>query len=202
MKVTDIAAQQRRSDRYSVFVDGSYAVSLGQNELLESGLRIGDEVTLERLQQLEVQSLRGKALDRAYKFLTYRPRSVFEVRTYLKRKEYDEPIVEYVIDRLQQYRLLDDAVFASEWIENRQLLAPRSRQKLKAELREKGVSTDVIETAITTSGVGDAETAARVITEKRLLYRYDDERKVVQYLMRQGFSLDAVKAAMRQLQQD
>jgi regulatory protein len=199
--VTGIAPQQRRKDRYAVHVDGVYRFSLSQNQLVAAGLRVGDTLTEDQIAAFQDSAEVGKALDRAYSYLSYRLRSSSEVITYLRGKEYSEECVQRVILELTQNHFIDDARFASEWIENRQILNPRSRIQLRAELQKKGIAPDVIEDALQQIDP-DAEVAAIValIESKRLLQRYDDQRKLIQYLASKGFRFDAVSAALEQLE--
>ena len=56
MKITNIAQQKRRKDRFSIYCDGKYEVSLSENQLLEARLRIGDELSESDLARLLDQS--------------------------------------------------------------------------------------------------------------------------------------------------
>ena len=58
-----------------------------------------------------------KAKDAAYRYLSYRARSVAEVRDKLKEKDFAAEVVAEVIDDLQRQKLLDDREFARRWIE-------------------------------------------------------------------------------------
>lgn len=201
MKVTGIKAQKHRPDRYSIYIDGQYTTSLSENQLLDSQLRVGDEINDSRLEELTATSDFGKALDRVYTFLSYRPRSRQEITVYLRRKQYDEDMAEAVLTRLESAGYVNDQQFAADWVESRQLLNPRSRRQLQAELASKGVSQDIIEQAL--SGLQDSEdveSAYRVVTEKRLLKRYDDRQKLMRYLSSKGYSYQTIQAVLERLE--
>jgi NUDIX domain. len=53
MKITAITQQVKRTDRYSIFVDGKYAFSLSESGLLASGLAVGQELTPAELKKLK-----------------------------------------------------------------------------------------------------------------------------------------------------
>ncbi|MYK39759.1 MAG: RecX family transcriptional regulator, partial [Gemmatimonadetes bacterium] len=88
-----------------------------------------------------------KAKDAAYRYLSYRARSVAEVRDKLKEKEFAAEIVAEVIADLQRQQLLDDREFARRWVEARLPRAYGAR-KLAQDLRHKGVATGVIDEVI------------------------------------------------------
>jgi hypothetical protein len=50
MKITDIKQQVKRQARYSIFVEGKYAFSLSEPELMKSGIQIGRDYTEEELE--------------------------------------------------------------------------------------------------------------------------------------------------------
>lgn len=199
-RITNITAQQRRKDRCSLYIDGSFRLSLSQAQLLDAGLRVGDALSEPQIEELLAASEFGKALDQTYSYLSYRARSKHEVITYLRRKDYDDELSAQVVAELEQRRLIDDQRFATQWIEERNLLSPRSRYQLRGELREKGLAAEIIQAAL--EGVDQtAETASVVslITNKHLLQRYGDQRKLIHHLAGKGFPIDTIKAALEQL---
>jgi len=52
MIVTGIERQKKQPGRYSIFVDGEFAVGVGSEVLLAAGLRKGDEITTGTLDRL------------------------------------------------------------------------------------------------------------------------------------------------------
>ena len=199
-KITDITQQQRRKDRFSFFIDGTFRLSLSQNQLVDSRLRIGDEIAEERIEQLLATSEYGKVLDRTYNFISYRMRSRQEVAQYLRRKGCDDELSGQVMDELERRKVIDDKRFAQEWVEMRQLSAPRSRRQLETELRQKGIATTIIETVLaTTDPDEEIQIIIRLIHDKRLRQRYGDERKLIHHLSGKGFSYTTIKAALERL---
>jgi regulatory protein len=198
VKITAITQQQGRKDRFSVFADGVYIFSLSQAQYTDMGLRVGDEVSPEQLANFLRLSEVGKALDVAYRFLSYRFRSRQEMILHLKSKRYDASLIDEVIQALESQDLLNDVRFANEWIANRQLLNPRSHRELKAELRQKGVSSEAIENALTTLEPDAEEVALEALmSKKKLRSRYADQRKLVHYLSAKGFSNETIRKALQ-----
>lgn len=198
--VTNITQQRRRKDRFSVYIDGSYRLSLAQDQLADAALRVGDELSDADIARLAQQSEVGKALDRAYNYLSFRARSRQEMVRYFRRRQYDDELIEFLVRRLEAQDLINDERFAREWVEARQLASPRSRIHLQAELREKGITSDTIEAAVTSPAATDEATAIKaLISGKRLRQRYPENQKLMRYLAGKGFRFDAIKAAVEQL---
>ena len=195
--VTDIQQQKKDSSRYSVYIDGEYVFGLDGLDFSASSLRIGQELSQAEIEEWQSRSAEGKAYNAAVRYLSYRQRSEAEVRKYLRDKGYDDTTSQLTIERLLKLGMIDDAAFATSWISDRMRLKPRSRFKLTAELREKGISADVIEAAMSELGHDDELEALRgVIAKKRR--SYESETKLVQYLGSLGYNYGLIKEAMEE----
>lgn len=196
MKITDIKAQVKRQGRYSVYVDEKYSFSLSENELLTVGLRIGQEYSAEEFENLKQKAVLDKAYMRAYDLLSRRARSEWELRDYLKRKDYDTPTINDIVKTLQGKGYIDDAKFAESWVRNRRLLKATSKMRLRQELKQKRVSDDVITIALEEDETSERDVLRDLVQRKRQQTRYQDKDKLMQYLLRQGFRYDDIKEVL------
>lgn len=195
--VTKIQTQKKQGDRFSIYLNEEYGFSLSGLDLSVSGLRVGQELSEDEVSEWQSRSEEGKAYNAAVRFLSYRARSQREVRDYLGRKEYPEPVIDAVVERLTASRLLDDIRFAQAWVADRMALRPRSRRVLTQELRLKGVGQDDITVALEGISEDDyASTLKRIVDKKRREPRFADNKKLTQYLMRQGFGFADIKLAL------
>lgn len=200
MKITAIKQQVKRTDRYSVYVDGDYAFSLSEGALLEQRLISGQELDAQQLAALKETSGNDKAYGNTLRYVAMRPRSVGEVRDYLRRKEIDEPVAVQIIERLTRVGLLDDLAFARMWVANRRLLKATSLRRLRMELKQKHLSPGIIDQVLAEDETDD-RTALRQLAQKKRV-RYSDDVKLMQYLARQGFGYDDIKTVLAELEQD
>lgn len=188
-------------------VDGKYRLSLDIAQYADLGVRVGKEYTDDELVELETESQFGKLYARALEYCLMRPHSAKEVRDYLYRKTRDTrtktgdvkpgvsaEITVRVFERLVKRGYVDDEKFARYWIENRNMTKGASQRKLTAELRSKGVASEIIERLLQLSDRTDNDELQKVIAKKRR--RYTDDQKFMQYLARQGFSYDDIKQAL------
>lgn len=207
MKITAITIQAKNKNRVNVMVDGTYRLSLDVAQYADLGVRIGKDYTEEELTALETESSYGKVYGRALEYCLMRPHSAREVRDYLYRKTRDTrtktggvkpgvspEITERVFARLVEKGYVDDEKFARYWVENRNLSKGASRRKLTAELRSKGVSSEIIERLLQETDRSDTGELQKIIARKRA--RYPDNQKFIHYLARQGFSYDDIKQAL------
>ncbi len=194
LKVTSIKQQEKRKDRYSVFVDGKYSFSLSENALLDSKLASGRELDKSELDGFKQLSADDKLYGNALRYAATRLRSEWELREYLRRKQAAPEAADVVMGKLQRIGFVDDAAFAQAWVDNRRAIKPSSKRKLQQELKAKRISDDLINQMLS-GGEDNEQTALREIIErKRRQAKYrDDPTKLMQYLVRQGFSYDDVK---------
>ena len=196
MTITAIKQQVKRSDRYSVYLDGVYSFSVGENELLKLGLHTGQDISAAELVLFQQESEAGKLLDKTLNLLSIRPRSEWEVRDYLRRKQAAPEISEIIVNKLTKNKYLNDEQFARLWVENRRLLKPTSRRKLTLELKQKRINSEIIEAVLADdkSAVDEREILRTLVEKKR--HRYPDNLKLMQYLARQGYGYEDIKAVL------
>ncbi|HET8669667.1 MAG TPA: RecX family transcriptional regulator [Candidatus Saccharimonadales bacterium] len=199
MRITNIQPQLKRPDRYSVFVDGKYAFSLSESGLLAQGIVVGQELDASSLIGLKEASSADKAYGNALRYTAMRPRSEWEVGAYLRRKAVDKPTAEHIIQRLKGAGLLNDAGFARAWISNRRLLKSTSKRRLRLELKQKQVPEAIIDQALREDEVTELDVLRELIKKKR--ERYPDRNKFIQYLARQGFGYDDIKAVLNEAEE-
>lgn len=206
--VTDIKEAVRDKNRVNISINEKYFCSLDISQVVDLHIKIGRELDEEELAALKRASDFGKFYARALEYALMRPRSQKEIRDYLKRKTldrkvrvknqktgeyqtwirrgYDESLVEPVLQRLTERGYVDDHRFATAWIENRNVGRGTSIKKLRLELQQKGISSQIIDEVLAESSRDDHEELRKVILRKAK--KYPDEQKLIQYLLRQGFN--------------
>lgn len=193
--VTAIKKLQKRTDLYAVFIDGSFYCSLPADVLSARKIAVGSTLSRGDCELLLQQSNLGKVYSRALNYLALRPRSEYEMRVYLHRKNVPDKDIKSVIDKLYGYNYLDDQAFASAWVRSRQLLKKRSNAVLRLELKQKGIS-DVIIATVLEGAESEANVLRELIHKKRRIARYKDNKLLEQYLLRQGFRYSLIKEVL------
>jgi regulatory protein len=200
VKITAIKQQVKNPDRASIFVDGKYSFSLTLDELVRERLASGQELDETQLKLLKKLSEEGKLRMKALNWVLLRPHSIREFRDYLYRKKAEPELIDALVEEFEGKKYLDDAAFARWWYEQRSA-GNRSDRYIRSELMKKGVSREALD-EVMREMVEDPETSEEdrlqtLIAKKRRLSRYAaDETRLMQYLVRQGFSYDTVKRAM------
>ena len=200
MRITAIEPQPR-SRRFTLRLDGVPAIPVSREVLARFGLRAGGEVSDERLREVQEAEAHHAALSSALRLLAYRPRSESELRGRLARAGIAPRVLEAVVARLRELRLLDDAAFAGGWVEARDRMSPRSRRLLAAELRAKGVPPAVAQRSA--AFVDEAAAAYRATQKRATALRgapyADFRRRLGDLLLRRGFDYETAQEAVRRL---
>lgn len=142
----------------------------------------------------------------ALRQLTIRARSREELARALARKQVPVDAAVTVLDRLEEVGLIDDEVFARDWLaagDRRQ----RSRRALIGELLEKGVAKDVVEAAVAELDSDRDYAVARGFAERKAasLVRVEPTaryRRLAGALARRGFSAEVVARVTREVLDD
>lgn len=203
MPVVSAIKRQARvgSNRFNVSLDGTYAFTLSDLDLSMSGLKVGQELALDEVEQYSQNANEAKAYALALRYLGVRLRSRRELTDYLARKGCEKAETTAALERLEALGLVDDVKFAMAWIADRMAVRPRSRMRLSQELSAKGVARDVTDVALQ-----ELEPDQEVATLKALIERkqrsgsYSDEKKLIGYLQRQGYRWSLIKEAMQEVE--
>ena len=145
-----------------------------------------------------------KAKNYAFLLLKYRPRSEKELAQRLKRKKFEEKIILRTLSFLKEKKFIDDDYFAGAWIDSR-LKRPLGLRRIRQELLIKGVDKEIIERQLEEIREDYYEAdVVRGLAEKQFSRsKTVDLRKakarVYAYLMRRGFSAQAVINALNGL---
>lgn len=195
MNITKISPAIKTEGRYNVFVDEKFSFSLDETQLVKLGLKKGVEIDEEQLAKLKSESDFGKNYIRAVDLISRRLRSERELREYAFRKQWTRDNTERVIDRLRERGYLNDEKFAESFVRSRSNTRNFSAKRMKVELRKKGIKPELIAKVLAESDEYNEKTSLNnLIMKKR--NKYDDERKLIAYLARQGFSYDDIRSAL------
>jgi regulatory protein len=201
-RITAIEPQARRPSRRSVFVDGEFFAGVEAETAVTLRLTVGQEVRPADLRALLEREDEVAAREWCLRWLTVAPRTRRQLAERLERRGVDAATAERVLDRLQASGLVDDAVFARDWIKSRARTGAVGRRRLAAELAQRGVPRDLAAAALDQEAAPDEAAACRDLAEQkapayRRLPREAARRRLAGFLSRRGFAPDHVLAAVK-----
>ena len=203
-RVTALRLGRGRGERVSIYLDGEFTFSLEAEVVAKEGLKVGQELTQAQIEALASSDNFQRCFAAAARYLSYRPRSEFELRERLSRRGFDSDNIEAALTRLKEQGLVDDTDFARFWRDNRQSFSPRSRWLTGLELRRKGVAEEVIDQVV--GDVSDDDSAYRAALSRAHRLPASDyqsfRHRLAGYLRRRGFGYRVINNTVEQLWQE
>ncbi len=200
--------KKRYSKKYFVnFVDFTHdSIELGLDVIMKfnitKDLEIEDDVIEEAISE---QSVKDAKLA-AYNYVSYKPRSEFEVREKLRTKDYSQDNIDLAILFLYEFKLLDDEQFAQSYIEGYIRNKPSGKYKLIHELNKRGVEESLISKSIDKYYPDENALELALLAAKKHLkkvaYKPKEKQKklTTDFLSRRGFDWDIINKAIDKLQ--
>lgn len=201
--IVRLAPVGRSGRTIEVTIENGWSFTIEPDLVIDFGLAVGVYLDLPSMQALlDADDLIAAKLV-ATRQLTYRPRSVSELRNTLTQRGFRAITIDAVVERFTELGYLNDEEFARRWIANREQLAPRGKRLLKQELRQKGIGADLVEETLNQADIDD-DASALALAKHRLtkmtgLERDAQRRRIAGYLERRGFNYDTVRRVDRQL---
>jgi regulatory protein len=188
----------KRKPRCDVYLDGVLALDLRLDLTAIARLKVGLELSAERLRELQAEDQRLSAIEYALRLLAMGPRSEKDLRDRLKRRGLRREAVEAGVTRVRELGYVDDAAYARFFVDSRQASSPRSRRALSFDLQRKGVSRELVAETVAllsdTDGAYDA--ARRRLVAFRKLDRPTFTRRLGNFLASRGFGYGVVRQTL------
>jgi len=146
---------------------------------------------------------RERTMNRAVRLLAAKPRSVTELRERLIEKSWtNTEIVASVIEKLKEYKYLDDLQYATDLAASKLRQKPQGKRRLEQKLSQKRLDKDVVDSAVKSAYEKTPENdLLKSAIEKRLRLKGQPQtraeiKKFYDHLMRQGFSYSLIRNEM------
>lgn len=190
-------------------MDGKFIFAADESLLTKYPLNEGQYLTRNQVEKIVKETILGKLVDQALRFLSYRFRSEKEVADFLTKKisekenikfseARESPVISQIITRLRKLKYLDDHQFAKWWIDSRIKSKPQGISLIKFELAQKGVDEQIILDEL--ENYPDQLELAKTALTKKIgtwykLSSLDLKKKIYSYLLRRGFNYEIAKSA-------
>ncbi|MCI9011775.1 regulatory protein RecX [Oscillibacter sp.] len=199
MRVERVEASKHKKGRVLVFLGDGACLKITEQELLDFGLRSGDELDEETLKRLKeaagVSNTRAAAAD----LIGKRAMSRRDLERKLQEKGASETEARYAAEWLEAIGALNDAEYAAALVRHYSRLG-YGPARVREKLYEKGVPRELWEDALEELPADGGQVDA--FLRSKLRGRTPDEkekRRLTNALLRRGFPWGEVKAAWRRL---
>ena len=199
MKIERIEASRHKKGRVLVFLEDGACLRITEQELLDFGLRSGDELddrTLQRLKEAAgVSNTKAAAAD----FIGKRAMSRRDLERKLQNRGASETEARYAAEWMEAIGAINDADYAAVLARHCADLG-YGPQRVREKLYEKGVPRELWDDAL--DALPDSAGQIDAFLERKLRGRVPDQRekkRLCDALLRRGFSWPEVKAGLNRL---
>ena len=173
---------------------------------LKSGLKKGDEISEDRFSFLIEQNKLFYIKQKAFRLLGRRQHSSSELRRKLWNKDYEQKLIDEVIEDLSKNGYIDDTEFIRVFMAEKSKTKNWSRKRIKSELIKRGLDSKLIDKILSEqyseSDFDNASTVAKKKVEvltKRNLEKKELRTKLSTYLFSKGFDYEVIKDVVNQI---
>lgn len=193
--ITQIKRNIKNKNKVSVFADGEFLCSVTEESAVKSKIKVGDEIDGDRLKTILAESDRETAFQKAVDSVCRSLKTQKQVETYLYGKGYSAEVVSAVVDKMKEYRYVDDGEYVRAYISTYQ--SKKGKKKICYELKLKGVGQELLEQAESLTG-DQTEYAAALAVKfmKNRLPTRENLQKLFRHLAGKGFDFEVVRAAV------
>lgn len=184
-------------DREILYISNENTLKVKSELVLRYGLRVLDEYDDKFLNNIIHDNSLIKAKNKALRMLSLSLKTEKQIRDKLK-DEYSPRVIEETIEKLKEYNLVDDRIYAKRYIKEK--LSTRGKQRIISELYNKGISKRIIESSFDEDFKEDEVINAKNVALKKyssLKNRETDpikiKEKLYRFLLSRGYGYDVIK---------
>ena len=193
-EITSIEPQIKDKTRCNVYVDGRFYCGIKLEVAVKYRLKAGMHVEKERLDEIQLETEKSQAIDKAMTHLSASMKTRKQMRDFLSKKGYTEAVINYVLERLEYHKLVDDYAYCRAY---GQSVKGKGKRALEADLLKRGADKNAVQTALDETEE-DCDAAVSIL-EKYLRGKNRDKNTIYKgykYLLSKGYGYDTAKTAV------
>ena len=197
-KILSIKRSTRYNDRIIVKLDDKSVFRVPEDVFVLNPFHVGETVTLDEIENYDVKMRLQEAKDAAFKLLSFRMRSIAEMRKRLNEKSFSQIEIEHVIDKLTKLNYLNDVEFGKAFVKEKIKNKKIGPKAIKSELFPHELSPDfvdeLIESVYKKYKINDLITfhLKRKKIKKNTQMNKSDLSRLNNYLLRKGFEWENI----------
>ena len=190
MTITEISKQKNKENRVNVSIDNEYYCSLDILTVMNFKLKKGRELSAEEISEIILFDQKEKALAYAFDYAASAFKTERQVKEKLCKKGYDKIVINFVLNKLKEYKYINDVAFAKQYTQTKK--KGKGRKLIEYELKLKGIDYEC--------NISDEEEFENCM---ELLIKYMnnkvfDYNKCARYLYSKGFTYDTIKCVLEE----
>ncbi|MNW23522.1 Regulatory protein RecX [compost metagenome] len=203
LEITRVEPGKRRErGRYMIHF-GQHILSVLEDVMIKYRMTKGATFTKADLEEIVLADEKQQAYIHALRTLARKPRTQMEITQRLLQKDIAPDIIEETLIRLGSEKLIDDELYARQWVQQRISQQYKGKLWVRQELQQKGIAKHTIAEALAEIEDDlelDSALAAGMKKWRQTRGDMRDRRnKTYAYLLRRGFSSEIVRGVLKQI---
>ena len=196
-KITRLEVQARHKDRVNLYIDDVFVTGLTLDTAVKNGLKIGKDVDEEFVVDMIFDSEKQSAFNKTANYMKSSIKTVKQIKEYLNKKGYDEAVINAVVEKLKEYKYLDDSQYVTAFVNTNK--SKYGVRKLREKLKQKGVADENL------SVLDDYEEdvdALKKVAEKYMSHKEktpENYNKLYRFLAMRGYNFDDINACVNEI---
>lgn len=196
MKITKLEVQKNDKNRVNLYVDDEFYSGIPAELVYLEHLKTGLEIDEKDLKKIIFENEKSKAMSRVTKYIGSSLKTQKQIRDYLRKKEYSDDTIEFVMSKLVEYNYIDDKKYAQAYVLT--YGKKYGKLKLKSQLKVKGVSEEIIECVLEDNKVDSIESVASKYLKNKVM-SYEVFQKLFRFLYSRGYEFDEINSYINKL---
>ena len=199
--ITKIETQKKNKERVNIYIDGKFYKGIFAEIAFNQNLSEGMEINREKLEGILIQEEVSKAKEKALQILNGRHQSENALREKLYKREYDNKVIDQVIDYLKECNLINDEELANSLTDTCLNVKKYGRRRIKDYLYNNKIKKSQIDNIFySIDRKVEIENAIELAENKTRNINTNDKNKLYQKLYRflayRGYEYDVIKTAI------
>ena len=193
-EITLIEPQKKDKERCNVYVDGTFYCGIKLEVAIQYGLKAGIHVDKSKLDEIQLATEKSQAVDKAMTHLSASMKTRKQMNDFLIKKGYTQAVAQYVLEKLEYYKLVDDYAYCRAYVNS---VSGKGKRALEADLYKRGADKAAIEEVL--SDFEEDGDEAKALLQKYMRGKEvtkESLNKGFKYLLSKGYGYDTVKDAV------
>lgn len=202
MLITNLSMQKKNVSRVNVSLDNEFMGVLFDEVVYLNKLKVGMDISKDEFDRLLDESNMRFCKNEAFNYLSRYIKTLKELKEHLYNKGYHKNAVEFAIESVQKYNLIDDRKYAESYYNSHK--DNKSTMLIKQALRDKGVSEEIIDDVVQYKPDCEFELAIKFVNK---LARVEDNKityknlnRLKRQLVSRGINYDMINRATADLE--
>lgn len=193
-EITSIEPQIKDKTRCNVYVDGRFYCGIKLEVAVKYHLKTGMQIDKSKLDEIQLETEKSQALDKAMTHLSSTMKTSEQMREFLSKKGYVQAVQDYVLERLEYYKFIDDYAYCRAYVES---VHCKGKRAIELDLIKRGADRNAIDKALAEKEEDGGE--ALNLLQKYMRGKDADQKtlyKAFKYLLSKGYEAETAKAAL------